>query len=121
MKAVRRALPVVLMVWPYLFILYTMLPDGFSESVYIGFLISYIILTVVIYALNIWNAFTYQSEDAEYLSLIHISLPSKTMLPLFTGISPEIARRVVLFPAPLEPISVMISPSSTLSETSFRA
>lgn len=86
MKAVRRALPVVLMVWPYLFILYTMLPDGFSESVYIGFLISYIILTVVIYALNIWNAFTYQSEDAEYKLAFYDMMIKIVHIPFYLGV-----------------------------------
>jgi len=35
------------------------------------------------------------------------------MCPALAGVSPEIARSVVVLPAPLAPISVTISPSST--------
>ena len=37
------------------------------------------------------------------------------------GVSPEIERSVVDLPAPFEPISVTISPSSTSSEMPFSA
>ena len=50
-----------------------------------------------------------------------ISSPSKRIVPDAAGVSPEIERSVVDLPAPLEPISVTISPSSTLSETPFSA
>ena len=50
-----------------------------------------------------------------------MSSPSITTLPLLAGVSPVIARRVVDLPAPLEPISVTTSPSSTVSETPFSA
>jgi hypothetical protein len=43
------------------------------------------------------------------------------MTPRRGGVSPEIERRVVDFPAPLEPSIVTISPSSTVSDTPFRA
>ena len=50
-----------------------------------------------------------------------ISWPSKRTEPLRAGVNPEIDRSVVDLPAPLEPISVTHSPSSTVSETPFRA
>ena len=37
------------------------------------------------------------------------------------GVRPEIERSVVDLPAPFEPISVTISPSSTVSETPLSA
>ena len=43
-----------------------------------------------------------------------ISLPSKRIEPSRGGVRPEIERSVVDLPAPLEPISVTISPSSTV-------
>ena len=49
------------------------------------------------------------------------SSPSITTLPLLAGVSPVIARSVVDLPAPLEPISVTTSPSSTDSDTPFSA
>jgi hypothetical protein len=50
-----------------------------------------------------------------------ISSPSKRTTPSRGGVSPEIERSVVDFPAPLEPISVTISPSSTVSDTPLSA
>ena len=47
--------------------------------------------------------------------------PSKRISPWLGGISPEMARSVVLFPAPLAPTSVTIPPSSTDMEMPFRA
>jgi hypothetical protein len=43
------------------------------------------------------------------------------ILPALAGVSPEIERSVVDLPAPLDPISVTTSPSSTSSETPFSA
>src|SRR5690606_38751345 len=45
-----------------------------------------------------------------------MSLPSKTTLPRDTGRMPEIARIVVVLPAPLAPMRVTSSPSSTVIE-----
>ena len=42
-----------------------------------------------------------------------ISWPANRMCPVRGGVSPEIERSVVDLPAPLEPISVTHSPSST--------
>ena len=56
-----------------------------------------------------------------WAAIVEISLPSKRIDPVRGGVSPEIERRVVDLPAPLEPISVMISPSSTVSEMPFSA
>ena len=50
-----------------------------------------------------------------------ISFPSNRIEPSRGGLRPEIERRVVDLPAPLEPISVTTSPSSTSSETPLRA
>ena len=47
-----------------------------------------------------------------------MSLPSKTTLPWRTLRSPEMVLSVVVLPAPLAPISVVISPSSTPNEMS---
>ena len=50
-----------------------------------------------------------------------ISSPANTIFPALAGVRPEIERRVVVFPAPLEPISVTTSPASTVSEMPFSA
>ncbi len=50
-----------------------------------------------------------------------MSSPSKVMVPPESGRIPEIARMVVVLPAPLAPISVTISPCSTVRDTSDSA
>lgn len=50
-----------------------------------------------------------------------MSSPSNVTRPSRAGVRPEIERSVVDLPAPLEPISVTTSPSSTESETPFSA
>ena len=43
------------------------------------------------------------------------------IVPALAGVSPEMERRVVDLPAPLEPIRVTTSPASTVSDTPFSA
>jgi hypothetical protein len=50
-----------------------------------------------------------------------ISSPANTIFPALAGVRPDIERRVVVFPAPLEPIRVTTSPSATVSEMPFSA
>ena len=50
-----------------------------------------------------------------------MSRPAKWMLPERAGMSPETARSVVDLPAPLAPTNATSCPSSTLSESPFRA
>ena len=44
---------------------------------------------------------------------VWISWPPKRIVPIFGGTMPEMERSVVDLPAPLEPMSVTISPSRT--------
>ena len=50
-----------------------------------------------------------------------IESPARRIDPSRGGVRPEIERSVVDFPAPLEPISVTHSPSSTFSVTPLSA
>ena len=52
---------------------------------------------------------------------VEISSPRKRIEPVRGELRPEMERRVVDLPAPLEPISVTTSPSSTVSETPLSA
>lgn len=77
MKPLRKALPIVLMVWPYLLIgmLYLFSLLG-SDAAYLVLRI-YCVLTVAVYALNIWNACTLRSETqlarwSMAVKLVHI-------------------------------------------------
>ncbi|MDO4317202.1 MAG: hypothetical protein Q4C48_03240 [Lachnospiraceae bacterium] len=68
MKLIRKILPVVLMIWPYLFVAYFLLAGGESKAlppaVERNFVPVYCLLTAVVYGLNIWNALTWPQEDA---------------------------------------------------------
>lgn len=61
MKNLRKILPVILMLWPYLIAVSAVLPDelGAVQS----FFAVYAVSTVVVYGFNIWNAFAGSYED----------------------------------------------------------
>ena len=61
------------------------------------------------------------SRTMSWGAVSEISSPSKRTEPWRGGVSPEIERSVVDLPAPFEPISVTISPSSTVIETPLSA
>jgi len=56
-----------------------------------------------------------------YSGSLVISFPPSTILPSSTGNTPQIAFSIVLLPAPLPPITVMKSPSLTVSSSPFNA
>src|SRR6476469_8781170 len=62
------------------------------------------------------GAWTMPAITRRWAFILVMSWPSKTMDPLVSGRIPEIARIVVVLPAPLAPSSVTSSPSSTDSE-----
>lgn len=63
MRRFRKILPVILMVWPYLYFVTTVFFDKIGEEVYTPISNIYFALTLVVYILNIWNAFTYPREE----------------------------------------------------------
>ncbi len=56
-----------------------------------------------------------------WASVLRRSCPQKVISPLRGFTRPEMVCSVVVFPAPLAPISVTISPSLTSKEIPFRA
>lgn len=76
----KKVLPLTLMAWPYLFVLFVLLPGDMSQEVYFTLFLVYLVLTILIYILNIRNAFTYAGENAPrklaffdmMLKLVHI-------------------------------------------------
>ncbi len=61
---VRPFFPVLLMIWPYLFFAVFLLPESASEVVIDTFLAGYLVMTLIVYLANIWNAFRYRGREA---------------------------------------------------------
>ena len=61
------------------------------------------------------------STGRSWAGMSVMSLPLKLMVPARTGRSPETVFIVVVLPAPLAPMRVTISPSSTVKEMSRMA
>lgn len=101
----KKILPCILLVWPYLFFLYLKLWGG-SDGM-IVFLGGYTFLTVAVYLLNIGNACLYRGENAPYelafwdmvIKLVHIPF---YVLVFFIGL--------VVLMASVVPALLFISP-----------
>lgn len=84
MKKIRKILPVILMIWPYLIALVAILPD--ELGVVQGFFAAYVIFTIVVYGFNIWNAFTIPYEDYECRLTFYDMLIKLIHIPFYTGV-----------------------------------
>lgn len=62
MKILRKSLPYILMIWPYLFMVIASFSD--QEELANALLLGYCCFTLVVYGANIWNAITYRYDDA---------------------------------------------------------
>ena len=78
-SVLRKILPVVLLVWPYLFFIGFMIGQD-NETLFSAFFLSYLVMTAVVYLMNIVNAWMYKGEDDCYrlaffdmlIKLLHI-------------------------------------------------
>ena len=76
---VKKILPVVLLIWPYLFIAVLMAGSA-NEALYSKLIWLYIAMTVVVYVMNIVNACLYKGDNSCYelaffnmlIKLLHI-------------------------------------------------
>lgn len=85
MKKIRKIFPVLLVIWPYLFILLTILP-GEQPKIQEFLLTAYLPLTVVVYGLNIWNACTYPSEESECKLAFYDMVIKLAHIPFYIGV-----------------------------------
>ena len=103
----KKYLPLILMVWPYLFGLYVTLPDGLDGNIYMVLLLAYIILTVLVYVLNIRNAFTYNGNDAALKLAFYNMIIKLIHIPFYLYV---FAVGIVCIVAMVVPAFVFISP-----------
>ena len=84
MKKIRKILPVILMIWPYLIILAVVLPGelGAVQS----FIAAYAAFTLIVYGLNIWNAFTWPYEDPVCRLAFYDMLLKLVHIPFYIGV-----------------------------------
>lgn len=82
----RLTLPILLMLHPYVFIFYILLPENFINATFRIFFILYDIFTFLIYGMNIWNAFTYQEKDASYKLAYYDMVIKLVHIPFYIGV-----------------------------------
>lgn len=100
----KKILPIILLLWPYLFFLCSQVKDENGAQILFG---GYLILTIVVYLANIINAWTYRGKDAYYvlakynmlIKLLHIPF---YLLVFFAGMA--------MFCAMVVPALVFVSP-----------
>ncbi|MGO4925261.1 hypothetical protein ACTQ44_10125 [Ligilactobacillus ruminis] len=64
MARFRRILPIILIIWPYVFFVH----EYFEYKNAHNFFTLYVILTIVVYVLNIVNALTYPKDKVNDLA-----------------------------------------------------
>lgn len=78
-SVLKKVLPVVLLIWPYLFFAGFLIGEE-NENLLSAFFLGYLVMTAVVYLMNIVNAWMYKGEDNCYrlaffdmlIKLLHI-------------------------------------------------
>ena len=78
-SVLKKVLPVVLLIWPYLFFAGFLIGEE-NENLLSAFFLGYLVMTAVVYLMNIVNAWMYKGEDDSYrlaffdmlIKLLHI-------------------------------------------------
>lgn len=78
-SVLKKVLPVVLLIWPYLFFAGFLIGEK-DENLFSAFFLGYLVMTAVVYLMNIVNAWMYKGEDNCYrlaffdmlIKLLHI-------------------------------------------------
>ena len=78
-SVLKKVLPVVLLIWPYLFFAGFLIGEE-NENLFSAFFLGYLVMTAVVYLMNIVNAWMYKDEDNCYrlaffdmlIKLLHI-------------------------------------------------
>lgn len=85
MKIFRNTLPVLLIVWPYLYCVCFWIPAE-AENAFGIFTLIYVILTVIVYGLNIWNAWSYPKDVATIRLPLYNMLLKLLHIPFYIGV-----------------------------------
>ena len=105
-SVLKKVLPVVLLIWPYLFFAGFLIGEE-NENLFSAFFLGYLVMTAVVYFMNIVNAWMYKGEDNCYrlaffdmlIKLLHIPF---YLLVFLIG--------VLMFMAMVVPALVFVSP-----------
>ncbi len=85
MKIFRNTLPILLIIWPYLFGLGFLVPQE-SENAFGIFTLIYVFLTAIVYGFNIWNAWTWPYEEAIKRLPLYNMLLKLLHIPFYIGV-----------------------------------
>lgn len=105
-SVLRKVLPIVLLIWPYLFFV-GFLIDEEHESLLSGFFLGYLVMTAVVYLLNIINAWLYKGEDACYRLALFDMLIKLLHIPFYLLV---FLAGVLMFMAMVVPALLFVSP-----------
>lgn len=103
---VRKILPVVLMIWPYLFIAVLMAGSA-NEDLYSKLIWFYTAMTVVVYVMNIANACLYKGGNACYELALFNMLFKLLHIPFYLAV---FLSGAAMFLAMVVPALTFISP-----------
>lgn len=105
-SALKKVLPIILMIWPYLFFVGFLIGEK-NENLFSAFLLIYFVMTAFVYIFNMINAWIYKDENVCYrlaffdmlIKLLHIPF---YLLVFFVG--------VLMVMAMVVPALVFVSP-----------
>lgn len=79
----KKILPILLMIWPYVLILFNSLENETVASIIVSL---YLILTVAVYVSNVINAFKYSGDNASYELALFNMLMKIVHIPFYLAV-----------------------------------
>lgn len=105
-SVLKKVLPVVLLIWPYLFFAGFLIGQD-NETLFSAFFLSYLAMTAVVYLINIVNAWIYKGEDDCYRLAFFDMLIKLLHIPFYLLV---FLAGVLMFMAMVVPALVFVSP-----------
>lgn len=108
-SVLKKVLPIVLMIWPYLFFVGFLIGQE-NEDLFSAFFLIYFVMTAVVYILNIINAWIYKGENACYRLAFFDMLIKLLHIPFYLLV---FLAGVLMIMAMVVPALVFVSPFIT--------
>lgn len=108
-SVLKKVLPIVLMIWPYLFFVGFLIGQE-NEDLFSAFFLIYFVMTAVVYILNIINAWIYKGENVCYRLAFFDMLIKLLHIPFYLLV---FLAGVLMIMAMVVPALVFVSPFIT--------